>query len=69
MTGLASPSGSVNNTTTAGVVTNSSGSLTAPLAADFKFNVTCGATVVVDLDVLLNLGTLKTTATYSAGAA
>jgi prepilin-type N-terminal cleavage/methylation domain-containing protein len=68
VTGLSSPSGSVTNTTTAGIVTNSSGSLTAPLAADFKFNVTCGATVVADLDILLNLGTLKTTATYSAGA-
>jgi hypothetical protein len=68
VTGLSSPSGSVANTTTAGIVTNSAGSLTAPLAADFKFNVTCGATVVADLDILLNLGTLKTTATYSAGA-
>jgi hypothetical protein len=66
--GLASPSGSVANTTTSGVVTNSAGTLTAPLTGDFKFNVTCGGTTVADLDIAINLGTIKTTATYSAGA-
>lgn len=67
--GLASPSGSVANTSTSGVVTNSAGTLTAPLTGDFKFNVTCGGTTVADLDIAINLGTIKATATYSAGAA
>ncbi len=65
---LASPSGSVANTSTSGVVTNSKGTLTAPLTGDFKFNVTCGATTVANLDVVFNLGTIKATATYGARA-
>jgi hypothetical protein len=65
---LASPSGSVGNTTSGGVVTNSAGSMTPPLKSDFKFKVTCGSTVVADLDIAVDLGTIKTTATYSTGA-
>jgi prepilin-type N-terminal cleavage/methylation domain-containing protein len=65
---LTSPSGSVANTSTGGIVSNSAGSMTAPLTGDFKFNVTCGSTVVADLDIAVNLGTIKTTATYSPPA-
>jgi prepilin-type N-terminal cleavage/methylation domain-containing protein len=65
---LTSPSGSVANTTTGGIVSNSAGSMTAPLTGDFKFNVTCGSTVVADLDIAVDLGAIKTTATYSPPA-
>ena len=65
---LTSPTGSVANTSSGGVVTNSAGTLTPPLKGDFKFNVTCGATVVADLDIAFNLGTMKATATYGAPA-
>jgi len=65
---LTSPTGSVANTSASGIVTNSAGTLTPPLNGDFKFNVTCGSTVIADLDIAFNLGTMKATATYGAPA-
>jgi hypothetical protein len=66
---LKTPTGSVDNTTTSGIVTNSSGTLTGPLTGDFKFNVTCGSTVIADLDIAFDLGLVGTTATFSPAAA
>jgi hypothetical protein len=65
---LTSPSGAVANTSSSGVVTNSAGTMTAPLTGDFKFKVTCGATTVADLDIAIALGKMKATATYSPAA-
>ena len=66
---LASPTGSVANTSTSGLVTNSNGSMSAPLTADFKFKVTCGATTIADLDIAIGLGAMKAVSTYSPKAA
>lgn len=68
ITGLTSPTGSVANTSSSGVVTNSAGTMTAPMTGNFKFKVTCGTTVIADLNIAVDLGKMQSTATYAPAA-